>query len=165
MLRRLTVFMKDVYAEAETIANEIMKRVNGKYPKEWPFLKDGEFEDVTKGVVEMPDNFKCILSCHGGCCPTSTCSFSAKDVYICGIYEFRPAGCRIFFCDGLENNKWTIYHILPSELKNCFCKDLPAEYEERANYVKHSFINNEISSKEAKQKWRNIIQEYRNRKI
>jgi hypothetical protein len=157
--------MKDVYEEAERIADEIMKKANEKYPKEWPFLNDGEFEDATKGIIEMPDNTKCILSCHGGCCPTSTCSFSAKDVYICGIYKFRPAGCRIFFCDGLENNNWTVYHILPSKLEKCFCKDLPAEYEKRANCVKSSFINNEISSKEAKQEWKNIIQEYRNRKV
>lgn len=164
MLWHLMTFMKDVYAEAKRIADEILKNASEKYPAEWPFLKDKEFEDVTKGNIEIPDNTKCIISCHGGCCP-EYCSFSAKDIHVCGIYEFRPVGCRIFFCDGLESNKWTIYHILPSELENCFCKNLPAEYEKRADYVKNRFNNLEISSKEAKSEWKNIIHNYRNRKV
>lgn len=154
--------MKDVYAEAKRIAGEIKKNADGKCPGEWHFLNDEEFGDVTKGIMKIPDNTRCIIFCHGGCC-IDACSFYAKSLGICGIYEYRPAGCRIFFCDG-PPYKLTVHNTVPAELKNGFYKAIPKDLKKRADCVKNRFNSLELSSKEARREWGKIIQEYRSRK-
>ncbi len=151
------------YEEASRAADKIKKKVAGKYQKEWPFLNDEEFGDAFVDI-KIPENSKCMSSCHDRCCP-KPCYFLSEKLDGCGIYEFRPIECRLYFCGKSETALWVLNNILPFKVGKTQFSALAPELGKKALEIKAEFINNEISSKEAKQEWGNIIQEYRNRKV
>ena len=169
--------MKDVYAEAKGIADKIMKRTNEKYAAEWPFLNDTEFEEVTEGIISVSDNSHCLTYCRDICCPKE-CVFYSDKLDSCGIYDFRSASCRFFFCEDSE------YQAVLKKVHKAFCSEVTfqtandiVESEvdgkessfgrllDSAKIVKENLESSKIPLEDAKSEWRTIIQEYRNRKV
>lgn len=162
-MKDLCSVVTDAYEKASCAADEIKKKVGWKYAKKWPFLNDEEFGDVFAGF-EIPENSKCMNSCYDRCCPKA-CYFLSEKLDGCGIYEFRPIECRLYFCGKSETALWALNNILPFKVGKTQFSALTPELGKKALEIKAEFINNEISSKEAKSEWRNIIVEYRNKKI
>lgn len=156
--------ISESYKKAGCIAEEVRKKVAGKYSEKWPFLNDEEFEDVF-GDVEIPENSKCMSSCLDKCCPKS-CYFLSERLDECGIYECRPTECRLYFCGGAGTMLWALNNILPlyTVSKTDFSALTP-ELGKRALEVKTRLNNNKKSPEKAKKEWKEIIQKYRNRKI
>lgn len=164
-MKDLCSIVTDAYEKASRDADEIKEKVAGKYSAKWPFLNDEEFGDVFAGY-EIPENSKCMNSCYDRdrCCPKA-CYFLSEKLDGCGIYEYRPIECRLYFCGGSGTELWALKNILPFKVGKTQFSALIPELEKKALEIKAEFINNEISSKKAKQEWKNIIQDYRNRKI
>jgi len=169
--------MKDVYAEANGIADEIMKRANENYAAQWPFLNEKEFEDVTRNVISIPDNSDCLTNCRQICCPTECCFYSDK-LDCCGIYDFRSASCRFFFCEDSKSPTVLkkVHKVFCSEAATKYANDAaesefydkPSPLEkcfESAKSVKNNLKSDKMPPENAKNEWRSIILEYRNRKI
>jgi len=69
------------------------------------FLTDEEFEALFgKQVIEaigILDRYseKICQTCGGECCTTVGCEFHSDRFDTCPIYEYRPAKCRLHYCD------------------------------------------------------------------
>ncbi|MFZ3077243.1 MAG: hypothetical protein WA139_02210 [Candidatus Aenigmatarchaeota archaeon] len=162
---------------ADYAASQIRGRTKTKYHKQFPFFSDMEFEDVTKGVIPIPDNKYCLTGCRNICCPEDCCFFSEK-LDSCGIYEYRSISCRLSFCKDMQDQN------VLKKVHNTFCSETACQFTndvvenefhgrpspfgrlfDSAKEVEKMLESNRIPQEEAKSKWKNIIQEYRNRKI
>lgn len=162
-MKDLCSVVTNAYKKANCDADEIKKKVAREYSARWPFLNDEEIGDAFGGF-EIPENSECLSSCHDRCCPKA-CYFLSEKLDGCGIYEYRPIECRLYFCGGFGTALWALNDILPFRIGKTQFSALTPDLGKKALEIKAEFINNEKGSKEAKQEWRNIIQEYRNRKV
>jgi len=72
-----------------------------------PFLTDSEAErlygpEVAAALAELDDynrREKICRSCRSRCCLRVKCEFYSPDLLGCPVYSFRPALCRVHFCD------------------------------------------------------------------
>ena len=74
------------------------------------FLKDAEFEASfgaqAAEAVKMLSKFAegICRECGGECCRRITCEFHSDRFPTCPIFEYRPAKCRLYFCERILEN-------------------------------------------------------------
>jgi hypothetical protein len=75
------------------------------------FLTDSEFEglfgyqvaEATRMLAQYA-TATCQV-CGGECCPRIRCEFYSNRFDTCPIYEYRPAKCRLYFCEKILENE------------------------------------------------------------
>ena len=77
-------------------------------------MTDKEFETIfgedIAGAARILDQYanRVCQTCGGECCRRIGCEFYSPRFKACPIHEFRPAKCRLYFCDRvLENDSLT----------------------------------------------------------
>ena len=75
------------------------------------FLTDSEFEDAfgaqAAEAVEMLSKYAegICRECGGECCRRIKCEFYSDRFPTCSIFEYRPAKCRLYFCERILENE------------------------------------------------------------
>ena len=75
------------------------------------FLSDSEFEDAfgaqAAEAVEMLSKYAegICRECGGDCCRRIKCEFYSDRFPTCPIFEYRPAKCRLYFCEKVLENE------------------------------------------------------------
>jgi len=85
--------------------------MNSKNHKARVFYTDSEFEAVfgaqTTNAIKMLSKYAedTCRDCGGECCSRINCEFYSKQFDLCPIFEYRPAKCRLYFCDRILENE------------------------------------------------------------
>jgi hypothetical protein len=88
--------------------------MNSENDKARVFLTDAEFEaafgaqaaEATRLLSKYAKDI--CRDCGGECCRRIKCEFYSQRFGSCPIFEYRPAKCRLYFCEGiLENEAWS----------------------------------------------------------
>ncbi|MDI6806245.1 MAG: hypothetical protein QMD14_00305 [Candidatus Aenigmarchaeota archaeon] len=85
--------------------------MNSENLRKYIFLTDNEFEvlfgaEVIK-ATKILDKYaeQMCKDCGGECCKRIGCGFYSAQFDSCPIYEYRPAKCRLYYCEKIIENK------------------------------------------------------------
>jgi hypothetical protein len=85
--------------------------MNSKNPKPRVFLTDSEFEvafgaQAAKATRMLGKHAATVCrDCGGECCRRIKCEFYSDRFSTCPIFEYRPAKCRLYFCERILENE------------------------------------------------------------
>ena len=85
--------------------------MNSENPKARVFLTDGEFETAfgaqAAEATRMLTRYAATVcrDCGGECCRRIRCEFYSDRFSTCPIFEYRPAKCRLYFCERVLENE------------------------------------------------------------
>ena len=85
--------------------------MNSENPKPRVFLTDGEFEAAfgaqAAEATRMLSGHAAVVcrECGGECCRRIKCEFYSVLFGSCPIFEYRPAKCRLYFCERILENE------------------------------------------------------------
>jgi hypothetical protein len=85
--------------------------MNSENPKARVFLTDSEFDaafgaqaaDATRMLSKHAATI--CRDCGGECCRRISCEFYSDRFSTCPIFEYRPAKCRLYFCERILENE------------------------------------------------------------
>ncbi len=85
--------------------------MKSEYHQASVFLTDAEFEAVfgtqAAEATRMLSKHAATVcrDCGGECCRRIKCEFYSDRFSVCPIFEFRPAKCRLYFCERILENE------------------------------------------------------------
>lgn len=158
----------------------------------YPFLTDNEYQaffgdGVVKATQMLNEHYKSACgSCNtderkmerkrgGWCCTTINCEFYSPKFDSCPIYEFRPVGCKVSYCEDMFSDLSNIsrkdraaFELLSNVRRHLPMRTiadgtyaLPNRLFNKAEKITEQFERGKITKLEAKQQLKDIIQEYR----
>jgi hypothetical protein len=145
--------------EKDSYVHRVWERLESMYLQVYPFLTDDEFKDL---FGEKVLNAMAALNCpqeNCGVCDTDIdCPFYSRKLDRCGIEPYKPVHCRLWHC--YECGPWhTVRDI--RDLTAIFADHMGPEM--KAREIKAALERGELSQDAAKEEFRQLIEEFRDR--
>lgn len=139
---------------------KVLERIESNYLQVYPFLTNDEFHDLFgEKVINAIAGLNCLKEKCGLCDIEINCPFYSEKLDRCGIDRYKPVHCRLWHCYqcGLKEIVKEL-----RELTSIFADQIGPEKEARK--IKQSLEKQDLTPKEAKEKYVKLIEKYRNGK-
>jgi hypothetical protein len=138
--------------------DKVWERLEARYLTVFPFLTDGEFRELFGDkTIQILENLDCPNEGCGQCDFEIDCPYYSQMLDRCGIDPYKPVHCRLWHCYDCGPEP-LIEQI--RELTGIFSDQLGPEAEARR--IKDGLEGQRISKDEAKRRFLQLIEEFRN---
>jgi hypothetical protein len=138
--------------------DKVWERLEARYLTVFPFLTDGEFRELFGDkTIQILENLDCPNEGCGQCDFEIDCPYYSQMLDRCGIDPYKPVHCRLWHCYDCGPEP-LIKQI--RELTGIFSDQLGPEAEARR--IKDGLEGQRISKDEAKRRFLQLIEEFRN---
>jgi hypothetical protein len=143
---------KNVYVQS------VWKKLESRYLQIYPFLTDGEFQDLFgEKLIEVIEKLDCPNEGCGQCDVEIDCPYYSQMLDRCGIHPYKPVHCRLWYC--YDCGPESIIKQM-RELTGIFSDHLGPETEARR--IKDGLEGKRISKAEAEKAFQELIENLRN---
>lgn len=144
--------------EKNRYIHKVWERLEARYLTVFPFLTDGEFRELFGDkTIQILENLDCPNEGCGQCDFEIDCPYYSQMLDRCGIDPYKPVHCRLWHCYACGPEP-LIEQI--RELTGIFSDQLGPEAEARR--IKDGLEGQRISKDEAKRRFLQLIEEFRN---
>ena len=146
--------------EKDSFIQQIWEKLQSRYIEVYPFLTESEFRDLFGyRVIQAIEKLTCPGEACGRCDLDIDCPYYSRMLDRCGIDPYKPVHCRLWHCYDCGPEE-IIQYI--RDLTGIFSDQLGPEIQ--AKRIKDGLESGRISKEEAENRFRELIEEFRNEK-